>query len=158
MSFIEGRHTEHQLKKQLESFGIDVRKASKDQNINDHIDLILNDSTTIDVKGLKKLSRHDFEPTEHFHYVEIKNVNGDKGWIFGKADFIVFETLDFWIFVRRTRLVKYIRQTVDFTEKTYRASSSHRKLYSRKGRKDLITLVKTIDLCYLSEKIIKKDK
>lgn len=125
---------------------------TKEQDMFEHWDLGI--EVKFDVKGLRKVSRSDNEFNENFHWIEIKNVNGNLGWLYGKADYIVFETQDYWMIVNRKLLVDFIQTKC--AEKIWTLSPAPYKLYTRKERKDVITLVKTIDLSYLAEKILLK--
>jgi len=69
-----------------------------------------------------------------------------------RSDF-VFETIDYWIIVDKNDLQEFIKNKI---EKDWVYSAALYKLYRRKGREDVITLVKTIDLMYLSSSIITK--
>jgi len=108
----------------------------------------------IDVKGLKKTSRKDLEVNENIHWVEIKNVNGNLGWAYSETtDFFAFETIDYWVIISPKNLQELIKTKV---KKERVESPSLYKLYSRVGRKDVLTLIKTIDLIHFSDCTIKK--
>jgi hypothetical protein len=76
-------------------------------------------------------------------WVEIKNHKGEPGWVYGDADFIVFELLDQYLFVNRKNLLDYIHSSIDFSlplvQNTWEAKY---KLYQRQGKLDQITQVK----------------
>jgi len=127
------------------------KDSTEEQDINEHWDV----STDIkfDIKGLKKAKRSDENPNENIHWLEIKNVNGDSGWVYGKADYFVFETIDYWIIVDKSDLQEFIKKKI---QKEWVTTATLYKLYRRKDRKDVITLVKTIDLMYLASSIVDK--
>tara|TARA_Y100000389_G_scaffold187573_1_gene209146 strand:- start:4101 stop:4550 length:450 start_codon:yes stop_codon:yes gene_type:complete len=127
------------------------KSSTEKEDISEHWDISTN--IKLDVKGLKKTKRSDDEPNENIHWLEIKNVNGDLGWVYGEADYFVFETIDYWIIVDKNDLQEFIKNKI---EKDWVYSAALYKLYRRKGREDVITLVKTIDLMYLSSSIITK--
>jgi len=149
MSFLEeGKKTELEFAKTLKDFSL----ATKEQDIYEHWDII-SDGIKYDVKGLKKIRRYDSKPDENVHWIEINNVNGDPGWLYGKADYFVFETFDYWIIVDKIILKDFIET------KTIQIQTSYPELYHlyrRLDKRDIITLVKTIDLMKLSHKIIDK--
>jgi hypothetical protein len=130
-----------------------VVNSNKEQDINEHWDVQLN--FKIDVKSLKKISRSDYEKNEFYHFVELKNVNGDLGWLYGNADFFAFETNEYWILVSKEHLQDFISKNVSKT-KVDSVDKCLYCLYNRDKRKDLITMVKTIDLMFISTEIIKK--
>ena len=126
--------------------------ATEKEDMFQHWDVEVN--YKIDVKGLKKTSRKDLEVNENIHWVEIKNVNGNLGWTYSETtDFFAFETIDYWIIISPKNLQELIKTKV---KKERVESPSLYKLYSRVGRKDVLTLVKTIDLIHFSDCTIKK--
>jgi len=148
---IEGKRVEDVF---AELIGADI-KATKKQDIFEHWD-VGKGKYKFDVKGLKKISRQDKYVNENFHWVEINNVLGKKGWCFsGKSDFFAFETFDYFICVKKERLQELIKEKVvkNYVDTPYEALYG---LYQRKGRKDVLTLVKTIDLMAISSRILKK--
>lgn len=150
MSFLKrGKKTE----KEFASLFKDTKFSTESQDINQHWDLEI--KSKIDVKGLKKINRKDSEPNENYHWVEIKNVNGDGGWLYGEADYFAFETKNFWIIVSKEDLQDRIAKK---TIKIYTDKPTVYHLYQRKGRKDIITIVPTLDLMFISTSIIEKDE
>lgn len=110
--------------------------------------------TKIDVKGLKKIKRSDLEVNEHIHWLEIKNVQGKPGSCYGEADFLAFELKFYWIIVSKENLQNFISKNI---KKEWVTEPTLYKLYQRTGRKDVLTLVTSYDLCYISSNIIKKN-
>ena len=53
----------------------------------------------VDVKALKRTNRNDNDVDENIHWVEIRNVRGKKGWLYGDSGLIAFETKDYFVFV-----------------------------------------------------------
>lgn len=106
-----------------------------------------------DVKGLKKVKRSDSETNEHIHWVEIKGITGMPGWAYGEADFFAFELAKYWVVVAKQDLQDLIKDNV---VKEYTQQPTLYKLYNRQGRQDIITMVTSYDLCYISSAIIKK--
>jgi len=105
---------------------------------------------------MKKWKRSDPEPTDRIHFVELRNVNGELGWLYGEADYIAFETRSHWIVVPRKKLVYFIEGITENSEQTLKPTVY--KLYQRNGRKDLMTVIPTMDLLAISEVIINKIK
>ena len=129
-----------------------VSFASRDEDIFDHWDVKID--IKIDVKAMKKINRENSEPNENFHYVEIKNVHGDKGWLYGEADYFAFEMKDYYVMVSKIKLQAMIADKCK--EKIKCARPTLYQLYSREGRNDMMTLVKTVDLIFISDKMIEK--
>jgi hypothetical protein len=128
--------------------------TTEEEDINNHVDIKVH--VGIDVKGLKKVNRSDQETNEHIHWVELKNVNGKAGWLYGDADFFSFEIKDYWLVVDKVDLQRFIAEKC--REKIRVSKPELYKLYQRKDRKDIITLVSSYDLCYICTKQIKKNK
>ena len=129
-------------------------EATKDDDINKHVDRFI--VVGVDFKGLKKINRNDQETNEHIHWVELKNVFGKPGWLYGEADFFAFELKDYYVVVDKHDLQRFIADRCRNKIKVVKPELY--KLYQRKDRKDIITLVTSYDLCYICTKIIKKKK
>jgi hypothetical protein len=128
--------------------------SSPAEDMYEHWDVKQDDKYTYDVKSLKKRQMRDDSPDELLHWVEMKNVKGNKGWLFGKADYFAFETFDFWIVVSNKNLNQLMK---DKLIKTQTLKPELYKLYRRNNRKDIVTMVKTLDLFYYAERVYKKN-
>lgn len=126
--------------------------ASSDEDIYQHWDVKID--IKIDVKAMKKINREDSESNENIHYVEIKNVHGNKGWLYGDADYFAFEMKDYYVMVSKIKLQEMIADKCK--DKIKCARPTLYQLYSREGRNDMMTLVKTVDLIFISDKMIEK--
>lgn len=153
--FSEGIEVEKTFSKLLTN----VKFSNPQQDIDEHWDIEADyndERKKFDIKGIKKQSREDLFYDENFHWIELSSVNGGKrsGSLYGKADYFVFEIIDYWIIVEKLKLQKFIE------EKCKGQKIQDKKnpycLYRRKGRKDIIVKVKTLDLFYINDKIIKK--
>lgn len=144
----------------VQLYGGKIYKSTINDDIHKHVDLWWEYNGKIvgfDVKALKKQSRNDNSYDSNIHWIELKNVNGKPGWIFGESDYIVFEGINMWIVVKRKVLLAFLRQTVNF-DIIHNSSSNLAlyELYRRNGRKDLICKVSITDLLKLKSKIIMK--
>ncbi len=127
---------------------------TQDEDWNEHWDVEIPEFGKVDVKGLKKVQRLNDNPDENFHWIEIKSVIVGNGWAYGDADCFAFELLDYFLVVSKGNLHKLISEKV---KKKYVEKPEPYKLYQRCGRKDVITLVKTVDLFYICEALLKKN-
>ena len=134
---------------QFQKFFNKVFEANRQQDMEEHWDF----GVKFDVKMIKSVKRHQ-QPDETIHWVELQNVNGEKGWLYGEADFFSFETIDYWIVVHKNDLQKLIRDKC--TDRTISSVPALHRIYQRKGRQDQIVLVKSIDLMYISTSVMKK--
>jgi hypothetical protein len=144
----EGKEKEVMFADLFSSYSLSDKKT----DIIEHYDLTIG-NTRIDVKGLKKVNRWDNEVNENIHWVEIKGITGHLGWLYGEADYFAFETFDYWILVSKIKLQELIKTR---TIKEWVKEKELYKLYQRPNKQDVITLVKTIDLCSIAESIINK--
>jgi hypothetical protein len=152
MSYVkEFKKVEEKFAETIKQFG-ETSNSTKEEDINEHWDIKLD--IKFDVKAIKKTNRYDLKPNENIHWVELKNVRGNKGWLYGDAHYFAFETEDYWIIVDKLKLQGLIADKCK--EKVKTPTPELYKLYQRDGRLDMITLVKTIDLCSISEKILNK--
>ena len=131
------------------------RKASDAEDIYEHWDVEF--TFKIDVKGIKKIRREDSELNPNYHWIEIKGVRDD-GWLYGgKSDYIAFEVQDYFIVVSTEKLKQFIKEKCKDKVWTTERGKVY-KLYRRKDRSnEILTLVPTADLFYLSSIIVNKN-
>ena len=99
----------------------------------------------VEVKGLKKLHRHDAEVQDRIVWVELKGVR-DKGWIYGgRADLIAFELFTGFIIVERKDLAELVDCLVERVEAKYGEDGLY-KLFHREDRNDETSQILTDDL------------
>lgn len=132
---------------------VQTSHATEAEDINEHWDIKL--ETKFDVKAVKRVNRHDDDTNENIHWVELKNVRGNVGWLYGEADYFAFETDDYWVIVEKLALQGFMKKKLK--DRVYCEKPELYKLYRRKGRQDLVTLVKTIDLMVIAELTIEKN-
>lgn len=125
--------------------------ATRDENVFEHWD-VADGKLKYDVKAMKKFRRSGDYPTDRIHYVELKNVNGEKGWLYGKADYIAFETRSYWVIVSRQKL----QDMIEGIDMEICSEPQIYKLYTRRNRSDLMTVVPTIDLIAISHEMMQK--
>ena len=82
-------------------------------------------------------------------YIEYQNSKGHKGWLYGKALFVAFETKDSFILVPRKALLDWlsssdlVRWDLPYVDKAW---NSKYRLFRRKGTLETITQIKVSDL------------
>lgn len=129
--------------------GWEVKAASREGNIEGHYDYEISQNESryrVDVKSRKRVSRSDANTQDDIIWVELKNVRNSKGWLFGNADLIAFETRAGFKIVKRKDLVRVVNDLVDYKLKAVSASDALYKIYSRPHRPDQITQIKMSDL------------
>lgn len=151
-SFGRGRRSEYRFLQAVNALGLHCRKSSKKDDMYRHIDFyILDDDSeliaTVDVKGENQLNEI---------WVELKNVRGDKGWLYGDASVIAFEMPEVggFVCVLTKHLIDYVELNV--VDENVPKAEAYKKKYSRDGRSDVITLLCLEDLKSIaSYKVIK---
>lgn len=102
------------------------------------------ESASLSLKNLKN------DKKVKWLWVEIKNHEGNPGWLYGDADFIVFELPEEFLFISRKSLIEHIHSSIDHSlplvQNTWEAKY---KLYQRQGKLDQITQVKLSSLMSL---------
>ncbi|MEZ9708791.1 hypothetical protein AB4254_08970 [Vibrio breoganii] len=159
-SFKDGQNAEKLFATMAEARGYKTILPTLQQDIKSHIDLIIEKdgrTITVDIKAMKRISRgkrdNSSGKSSNVHWIELKNVQGKPGWIYGEQDLLAFETETNFILVPRTELRDYITATVSVVSRVHSPTQAYQKLYSRKGRADLITTLKNEDLLLLSHKL-----
>lgn len=146
----EGHSAEDLFCEIAKSKGFITESSTREDNMNKHIDYYLegkDKTVSVDIKARKRTSRRDKKFNDEWIWLELKNVQGRNGWVYGEADFIVFEREGDFVLAPRKSLIKLINEQVrfdlGFVEKAFQAKY---RIYQRKGRRDQITQVKMEDI------------
>jgi hypothetical protein len=145
-----GQQGENKFVIACEALGYSCLKSSTQEDIELHIDYWVTrpqGNTSVDVKGQKQ--------NEEI-WVELKNVRGNDGWLYGHAGYIAFEmaSLNGFVVVSRNELVLFAESMID--KKFVPKNDAYLKLYQREGRFDVISRLELTDLQLLSTyKLIK---
>lgn len=113
----------------------------------DHVDFLVR----YDVKRIRSVDEFG---ESNYHWLELVNVNGNTGWLYGKSDYFAFETKRYWIVVAKIDLHEFINNMVTDTTVTYEKRPYG--VYRRKDRLDKVVMVPTVDLCAIGFMIEKK--
>lgn len=102
----------------------------------------------IDVKARKKPSRSSSSFDDRWLWIELRNVAGNHGWLYGDAHGIAFERSHDFLIVNRESLATWLIHHSPYNpdDIVHRASLAKYKAYTRRGRNDLITRVRTADV------------
>ena len=143
------RDTDWRAVKRYKKVWPDAKKSTDPEDMFDHVDFWHvrdGEKFGVDLKGNKCPDQL---------WVEFKNVNGDKGWIDGKAKWIVYEIPEMGGFagVERVKLREWCVENVDPKRVEHRRDA-YKAIYSRsawaKGngepQEDLITYITIHDL------------
>jgi hypothetical protein len=158
----------------VRSKGWEFRPSTKHEDMHEHVDChvtIMNGSTavrsiSIDLKGRKFNSRQNEGKIDCLcQYIEFMNVRGDRGWLFGKSEYIAIlnETEDQFYLIKRKALITFCedlfgvklngnikeveRKLFELKDRWVNKSyQSHHKLYRRYGREDIVTQIDMSDV------------
>jgi hypothetical protein len=100
----------------------------------------------VDVKSRKKVKRADDKFNDELVWIEFANVQGRKGWLYGSSDIVAFERESDFLLVGRKPLAKLCERLCDLSQLNIAASMPLYTGYQRKGRKDLLSLIKITDI------------
>jgi len=98
-----------------------------------------------DVKARKRIRRGDSSSQDTYVWLEIHNVRGGLGWLRGHADYIAFEREHDFVVVGREDLLIMASELCNYNVVTSPEDALY-ALYSRRGRKDLLTMVRFDDI------------
>lgn len=144
-----GENAEHLFILLAVKLGWKISASSKDENIDEHWDFLIEkvkESFKVEVKSKKRIKRSDKDEQNELTWVELRNVRGKIGWLFGKADLIAFEKEKSFLFVKRLDLLALVNKKVDLVKKVSNPKDALYKIYTRVGRKDKLTLIPTKDI------------
>ena len=149
-----GRRAEDSFARLAIQHGFKVAASSEKGNIDEHFDYVIErdgKSHKVDVKSLKRLSRRDSGTQDERVWIELHGVRADdKGWLYaGHADLIAFELVNSFRIVDRLELIAIVEKLVDFDAKVSSPKDALYKVYSRKSRPDLLTMIHSEDLLQL---------
>jgi hypothetical protein len=142
----------------VHTLGGTCEKSTKEEDMYQHVDFWWDSPKKgiigVDVKGIKKNKRKDKEVDDSIHWVEIQNVRGNKGWIYGNAEYIAFRTLSQIIFVKTKVLQRWSEKYVDCNKLVHNNPNACYIAYQRWQRQDIVYKIPTKDLIKISDFII----
>lgn len=139
-------------------FGGTVEKSTSDEDKLMHVDFWWysprKGKLGIDVKGIRKNDNKELDDT--FQWLELQNIIGEKGWVYGQEDYVAFKTFTKVIYIKREILAKYAEEKVkkctpvDVKPKEFyipytRSRWGHKDISIKVPISDLIDLANTID-------------
>lgn len=101
-------HAEHTLFRHCARRGMNPRWTPPTADILHHIDMFVDidgQAVGLDVKGAGRRSRGDGAYDTQGRWMELRNVKGNRGSLFGTATFMVVATPSGWAWVRRNELM-----------------------------------------------------
>jgi hypothetical protein len=145
---LSGERAEDLFEKIVLEKKLNVQKATTKQQLS-HIDFIITNAKKetffFDVKARKKISRSSDSFSDDLVWIEFKNVVGNDGWLYGASDYIAFERESDFVVVPRKNLASLCERLVS-NVKVDNSKDCLYKKYSRKDRKDELSLIKMKDI------------
>jgi hypothetical protein len=154
-SWDRGQQLESSFFEVLKRFDPKCRKSTREEQFR-HIDFVSQSLGSFDVKARKRINRSDKSEQDELIWIEFKNVAGNNGWLYGQADYIAFEQSDHFVVVERKHLVGLAESKCNLKQIVDNSSKALYHGYSRKDRKDLISIIKMSDIKQLPIQIYKK--
>lgn len=134
-----GENGQEKYYQSCKAANLDIKKTTKEQDMG-HVDFVV-EGKTVDVKGLKDTHK------EGKILLEIKNVQGKDGWCSKSGpEWIALDFGAFFFHVKNSDLIKLIKKKCDLTQEVSKISDALYKSYSRRDRKDLMTVVSLTDV------------
>jgi len=114
----------------------------------------------IDVKSLRKINRSDAAPSDKLILIELQNVGGGTGWLYGKADGFAFQLIDSFILIGKTDLQTKVESLIDINKESITTNSNKKAyiIYDRKrwNNNDRFVYITKEDLLSIKNKTIWK--
>ena len=144
-----GAHAESSFETAVCKSGLSCQKASFPEEMR-HIDFWIEGSqtprTAVDVKSRKKVKRADDKFNDEVVWIEFANVQGKRGWLYGDSDLIAFERPNDFLLVNRKLLARLCEKLCDLSKLNVDPRMPLYTGYQRRGRKDLLSLIKMADI------------
>ena len=141
---IDGGKAENIYANLMLDAGFEVVEATLQEQFKG-IDFNINAGFSVDVKAMKRLKRSG-EKQDKYVWLEIKNTSGGKGWLYKDVDFLAFERQNDFVMIKKEYPRQLVEDLVDLESVVREASECLYKAYTRKDRKDLLTMVQMEDL------------
>lgn len=152
-AWARGQQTEHgRFLRVLSYLDKNPRQSTREEQF-EHIDWHTSIGT-VDVKARKKMSRRGRLQDEYM-WVEFRNTCGRDGWLFGKQDWVAFEMIDGFNFVKTKDLLKIANELCDTDTFVRTSKEALYKAYQRKDSDDVISMIRFSDLKLIPHIFIK---
>lgn len=145
-----GVNGENEFKRLLLKHNIPFTSSTDDENMKSHIDYFIW-GKPVDVKGLKK------SHLDGFIVVEFKNVQGRHGWCSKDSpiEYVAFQFKNGFVILKKDEILEYCRNNVS-NEYVNDFKDAYKKMYTRSGRKDLMTKLHLDDIDKMEFAVILK--
>lgn len=152
-SIARGKAAEERFARMAGERGHTAHPTSRKDDIYRHTDYLVvvegDHDWYVDVKAMKRINRRDSGAQDAEVWLEIRNVGGNNGWVYSPG-FVAFEVAEGFIVVAKYDLSLLIHEKV-WPEYVQKASDALYRLYTRSGRKDVLTRVRKSDIEEIGE-------
>lgn len=144
-----GRRAEKGFVKTTKGKGYKIRTSTIDENMFGHIDfhVKLTDGSifSVDVKAIKSI-KTGWDLQDEWLWLEFLNVHGHDGWLYGKSEYMAFETFTSFVLCPRIEVQKLAEELIDIEDFAGKTEWAKYRVYRRPGRKDKIGMIQYSDL------------
>ena len=151
---------EHRIVELCKSRNMHVAFTEDIIDSSDHIDIVCSYNgitSTADIKGASKICKADKNYCTTHRWLEIRNNNGLRGSLFGRADYLVVASPKGWLWVDRNEAAgECVLRYIENNGKTNEGDDWHTR--SVKGRNSIIILVPYKYLYKISHRLWIDDK
>jgi hypothetical protein len=134
---------EHRIVELCKKREVTVHFTEEIIDSSEHIDIVCTYkgvSKSVDIKGASKVCKHDKHYSTSHRWMEIRNNNGLRGSLFGKADYLVVASPNGWLWLDRNELAgECVLRYIENNGKTKERDDWHTRAV--KGRNSIIILV-----------------
>jgi hypothetical protein len=159
-NFLKGDDAEAKFMKVATELGWEVTPSTLEEDRNQHIDFVIQwgdpmgegpaVSYSVDVK-----SRNTAANGEEI-WIELRNTLGQAGYLYSNVDLIAFDMGDRFMLIERDTLRLWCEENIEKDYVTL-AHQAVMKVYTRRGKKDMLSLVPTHKLIPLAMGVMKYD-
>lgn len=144
-----GTQAEKAFVKYCQDHNFRLRPATKYENTVLHYDYVVELQRQqvylrVEVKSIKS-RRRGLPPDPRVIFVELRDIHGNPGWLYGASDMVAFQQPDNFIFIKRQDLLRVVEQIRPQCRVALQ-SGIHHTLYSRANRHDLLLVLDTDDI------------
>lgn len=150
---------EHRLVELCKERDVKVDFTEEIIDSSEHIDIVCTYNgiiSTADIKGASKVTKSDRYNSSTHRWLEIRNNNGLRGSLFGKADYLVVASPKGWLWLDRNEVAgECVLRYIENNGKTNERDDWHTRAV--KGRNSIIILVPYNYLYKISQRLWSDD-
>jgi len=151
-----GQNAEDLFYNYFRTNNIRIRVATTTENRKRHYDFVVFEKSLdrfikVEVKAIKARKR-GLPPDPSIVYLEVNDIEGYPGWIYGEADYVAFQTPNGFVMVNRLGLVDKVKHFFDKLPYVTQSGLDY-TLYGRFNRMDLVMVLPFDEILSIQDKI-----